>query len=207
MNQFIKPGINWGLRSGLLPSGVYLWFIDLDRKNLLANVIKSNPTLLNAPIVSTGKGFHIYLTWTHEVKTKHLPNIDIIGNGYVVAPPSIHQSGKHYQFIKPLNSLPPMINPDTLVLPYLPPPIIHKSVAQMLLGNMASDTEFAGVQHGQRHNTLIRIIGIELARHFTEEEALTHALTWNKKNKPPLTQSEIINTVHYCYAKWDIYEG
>ena len=35
MDQYIKPGINWGLRSGYLLSGVYLWFIDLDSRNLL----------------------------------------------------------------------------------------------------------------------------------------------------------------------------
>jgi len=206
MNQFTKPGINWGLRSGLLPSGVYLWFIDLDSKDLLANAIESNPTLLDAPIVSTGKGFHIYLIWTHEVKTKHLPNIDIIGNGYVVAPPSIHQSGKHYQFIKPLNSLPPMVNPEALTFTHEPPPIIIKSVAQVPLDTMADSSEFMGTQQGQRHNTLVRIIGIELARHFTEEETLTEVLTWNKKNKPPLTQPEVINTVHDCYERWDRYE-
>lgn len=207
MSHFIKPGINWGLRAGPLPSGIYLWFIDLDRKNLLADVIESNPAILNAPIVSTGKGFHIYLTWTHEVKTKHISNIDIIGNGYVVAPPSIHQSGKPYRFIKPLNSLPPIVSPDAFAFTYDPPTIVHKSVVQVPLGVSANSTKFAGVRQGQRHNTLVSYIGAMHNSRFIEEEALIRALAWNKQNTPPLTQSEVINTVRDCYERWDRYEA
>lgn len=222
--QYLKPGINWGIRSGLLQSGVYLWFIDLDSKDLLADVIESNYELLKAPIVSTGKGFHIYLTWKQEVKTKHMAEIDIIGNGYVVAPPSTHASGKPYRFIRPLNSLPPLVNPESLVFAQQqPPPIIAKSVAPVLLNpsfdastdNSSNTTapvsfdplycasQFLGVQRGQRHSALVRIVGLEIVRSFTEEETLATALEWNKRNKPPMTQAEILSTVHDCYQRYD----
>ena len=210
MNQFLKPGINWGLRSGLLPSGVYLWFIDLDSRSLLASFLELHFALLNAPIVSSGKGFHIYCTWPHEVKTRHLKSIgidiDIIGKGYVVAPPSVHQSGKQYRFIRPLNSLPPTVNPEALVSTYLPPPIVTKSVAQVPLDMSTGNCRFAGVYQGARHNTLVRIIGILLNTHFIEEETLAEALAWNQTNNPPMSQQEVIATVHDCYERWDRYE-
>ena len=54
-------------------------------------------------LVKTGKGFHIYL-WVgtdKPVKTGKLPKVDIKGEGgYVVAPPSLHPSGKRYEFVR-----------------------------------------------------------------------------------------------------------
>lgn len=50
----------------------------------------------------TGKGFHLYFAYAEEeMKNKQgiLPNIDIRGDGgYVVAPPSLHHSGKKYRW-------------------------------------------------------------------------------------------------------------
>ena len=54
-------------------------------------------------LVKTGKGFHIYLWVDTEkpVKTGKLQKVDIKGEGgYVVAPPSLHPSGKQYTFIR-----------------------------------------------------------------------------------------------------------
>ena len=57
----------------------------------------------NTWLVKTGKGYHIYLRVNTDkpVKTGKLPKIDIKGEGgYVVAPPSLHPSGKHYEFVR-----------------------------------------------------------------------------------------------------------
>ena len=178
--------------------------------------------------MSIGKGFHIYCTWTCEVKTVHLPQIDVIANGYVVCPPSIHQSGKPYRFIKPLNVRPPLVNPETLGFAHnsAPNPIIAKPVVQVLHhtssdppADYSSNTavpeffdpfycssRFPGVQQGQRHSRLVSIIGIELACGFTEEESLAVALEWNKRNKPPMTRAEVINTVRDCYQRYDVFD-
>jgi len=235
MTQSLRPGINWGIRAGLLPSGVYLWFIDLDTKDLLSNALESNFALSNSPIVSTGHGFHIYCTWTKEIKTKHdRPNkIDIISRNYVVCPPSIHPSGKPYRFIRPLNGIPPLVDPESLGFmdtaqpaatstPSKPNSIITKPVVQVLR-NTSYDTathtaapesfdplycssQFPEVQQGQRHTRLVSIIGIELARHFTEEQTMAVVLEWNKRNKPPMTQVEVVNTIRDCYQRYDVFD-
>jgi len=57
----------------------------------------------NTWLVKTGKGYHIYLRVSTEkpVKTGKLPKVDIKGEGgYVVAPPSLHPSGKRYEFVR-----------------------------------------------------------------------------------------------------------
>lgn len=213
------------MRSGYLLSGVYLWFIDLDSKDLLADLFEKNFTLLNAPIVSTSKGFHIYCTWTCEVKTAHLSQIDVIANGYVVCPPSIHPSGKPDRFIRPLNCRPPLVDLETLGFAHIstPPPIIAKSVVQVPLNpsfdpstNNSSNitvresfdplycaNQFAGVSLGMRHSTLVYIIDIEIANQFREEDALIISLVWNEKNKPSMTQAEVVKTVRDCYERYD----
>lgn len=60
-------------------------------------------------------------------------------------------------------------------------------------------------QKGQRHSTLVRIIGILLNAHFTEEETLAEVLAWNLTNNPPMSQHEVITTVRDCYERWDRY--
>ena len=57
-------------------------------------------------VVETGKGFHIYLRLPRDdlvprTKPKLLDRVDLKGEGgYVVAPPSVHPSGKRYRFIE-----------------------------------------------------------------------------------------------------------
>jgi len=57
----------------------------------------------NTWMVQTGKGYHIYLRVDSDnvVKTGKLGSVDIKGEGgYVVAPPSVHPSGKRYTFLR-----------------------------------------------------------------------------------------------------------
>jgi hypothetical protein len=169
--------------------------------------------LLKSPIVVTGKGFHIYCTWKYEIKTTHdRPNkIDIISRGYVVAPPSVHASGKQYHFFRPLNGMPPLINPDSLTFTHIAgsTTTIDKSVVPLLhdrnIGAYGAE-EFKPAEKGQRHTRLVSIIGIELSRSFIEENTLAICLEWNKKNKPPMTEAEVVNTVHDVYQRYDHYE-
>lgn len=46
--------------------------------------------------VSTGRGVHAYFYTARQVRIKKLWKIDIKTNGYVLAPPSIHPSGRAY---------------------------------------------------------------------------------------------------------------
>lgn len=48
--------------------------------------------------VVTNRGVHLYLMVDEPVQTSHVPGvIDIKASGYVLAPPSIHPSGRHYR--------------------------------------------------------------------------------------------------------------
>ena len=57
----------------------------------------------NTWLAKTGKGYHIYLRVDSDkpVKIGKMAKVDIKGEGgYVVAPPSLHPSGKRYEFIR-----------------------------------------------------------------------------------------------------------
>lgn len=59
-------------------------------------------------MASTGRGAHVYLEGTLE-SSRHLEDLLVRGgNSYVIAPPSIHQTGKQYQWVNrsPLTQFP-----------------------------------------------------------------------------------------------------
>ncbi len=216
MGKFLKDGANWGLRTNQLKGGLWFYVVDLDNKAIISDFFHDNPQTMNAPLVSTGRGFHIYLTWTEEVKTRHLAGVDVIGNGYVVAPPSIHPNGKRYTFIKPLVSVPPIFDPQTLNLEKWnkpnPPTVTTFVEPRANTGNLVNHESTytgspvsLGVPEGQRHNALIHLIGAHINACYREEEALARLLSWNKLNKPPMGVKEVSYTVRACYEKWDRY--
>ena len=200
-----KNHLNWGIRTEIIRPNLYFYVIDLDSRDRIADLYETVEFPPATPIVQTGRGYHFYLTWHSEVKTTHYGWLDVIGNGYVVCPPSIHPNGKSYKFIVPLNGkLPPLMDPETIQLPKT---FINSSGSRACstitqTGKLTKDQMENGVSEGMRNTTLVKFIGILIHMCFREEEAITETLAWNEKNKPPLAKNEVIKTVHDCYEKW-----
>ena len=204
---------NWGLRTDQLSDNLFFYAVDLDSKDLLSDFWGENTLPKHTPIVSTGRGFHIYFTWNEPVKTMHFvvkdsKKIDLIGNGaYVVAPPSLHPNGKYYQFLRPLEIVPPLMDPGKLILP---PQIALSEPVHLARGstngsfNSGNLRQYIenGAPDGMRHTTLVGYIGALIKSCFREEESLEKILAWNKLNRPPLPEDEIFKTIHDCYEKW-----
>jgi len=207
-NMYQYTNQNWGLRTEQISNNRYFFVIDFDYKELMGEFWGTNTLLENTPVVSTGRGYHFYFTSTEPVKTTHLKGMDIIGNGYVVAPPSLHPCGKYYQFLTPFNAVPPLTDVRKIILPQQM--TFDKSVQSMfdsagdinIITVNDGDSFMSGVDEGNRHNTLVKYISILMRRYFTEQEALVKALAWNEKNRPPLPKSEVVFTVHDCYQRW-----
>ena len=200
-----KNHMNWGIRTEKIRQNLYFYVIDLDSVDKLGDLYEKIDFPPGTPIVKTGKGYHFYLTWHSEVKTTHYGWLDVIGNGYVVCPPSIHPNGKQYKFIVPLKDTPPpLMDPGTIQLPKM---LIHSS------GSRACSTESEtgkltraqmenGVSEGMRNTTLVKYVRILINMCYSEREALEEIFVWNEKNKPPLPKEEVIRTVHNLYEKW-----
>ncbi|WP_143735652.1 DUF3987 domain-containing protein [Microbulbifer mangrovi] len=90
---------------GLLPNALV---VDVDNQEAFSKLLeKHGTTMPHCPTVRTGKGFHLYFANPEAGKVKSTGGIagcfDVRGNtSYAVAPPSMHISGKVYEWLIPL---------------------------------------------------------------------------------------------------------
>jgi len=127
-------------------------------------------------IVQTGGGYHAYYSYAGEgrlIRPYNNKPVDILGGGFVVAPPSIARKGQ-YQIIS--GSLDDLAN-----LPAM----------QVVLDSLIAE---ARIPEGQRNNTLFRF-ALEQARHSDTYDALLDVMrTRNMDCEPPLPDEAIIAT-------------
>lgn len=177
-----------------LATGVQFDALDIDGSQALGFLENLDPALtaLNGPIVSTGRGWHLYLSPTGlGNRAGLLPGVDWRGSGgYVVAPPSLHPSGQTYQWSQGLElELPscPQWLMD-LLAPQSPPEVPRSPLErpQQVKGNgyaqaalEAECRDVALAANGQRNHTLNRAafnLG-QLVPHVLDEHSVTAALT------------------------------
>lgn len=93
-------GYNIGIVTGLI-SGITV--VDFDTAEAIQLAKKRNFPV--TPLVKTGKGYHAYCQYKEGTrnfqKRADLPGIDLRSDGgYVVAPPSVHESGAVYRWVQ-----------------------------------------------------------------------------------------------------------
>jgi len=185
-----RPLSNLGIITGKI-SGIVV--IDFDTKEAYQNAIVRG--LPDTPTVITGRGYHVYCKYKEGVrnfsKKAGLPDIDLRGEGgCIVAPPSIHENGKSYQWMEG-KSL------DDLPLGDVPEWVLIKSE-----GEKTPLTKlYEGVAEGDRNNSLARLVGYWANGGLNNGECLKRALLWNSKNFPPLPTDEVENVVRSIYDK------
>ncbi len=173
--------------------------VDLDgtgaMKLLRAHGVRVPPS----PTSRTGRGRHHFLSVPHTVPdhvnllTDGKSQVDIKGRGYVVVPPSIHPSGKRYEWETPLTtSLPPA--PARLLT------LIKKRGRGARVGPSGSDwaaTALVGpIREGARNTTLSRLTGRLLAKGLTLAEVQAILLLWGQATcRPPLPAKTVLRTI------------
>jgi hypothetical protein len=150
----------------------------------------------------TGGGYHLYFRYPQNAEirnsTSKLGNkIDIRGEGgYIVAPPSLHISGKRYEFLNN-NSVKPF--PQELIEK------LNKTETQ-------TENNFPngnGLQtdlylDGNRNNSLTSVAGKLRRAGLTESEIEPALLKINlERCKPPLTEKEVLQIVR-SISRYDI---
>jgi hypothetical protein len=128
------PEANIGIVTGRI-SGIVV--VDCDSKEGLGNINEylRQSIIGKIPTVSTGNGFHLYFKHPNKGfinnRGSMFEAVDVRGDGgYVIAPPSIHPSGKRYAWASTvrLPSLPD-IPPELLNAILTAPPATKKSEA------------------------------------------------------------------------------
>lgn len=142
--------------------------------------------------VKTARGLHLYCRYSEGENVRNfqkrddLPDIDLRGEGgYVVAPPSVHESGIRYHWDRGL---------DTPLLP-LPDRVLQRTVD----GRQRISELYAGVEQGRRNDSLTRLAGSWVRDGLALEECLENARIWNTHNEEPLSDEEMERTVRSIF--------
>lgn len=191
-----KPDSNVGIATGSA-SGLVVLDIDPPKggndtfNRLTERHGRVPPTVVG---VTGGKGRHlVYQHAGDDIRNRAGmggPGLDVRGEGgYIVAPPSLHQSGNTYEWH--VEWRPDKKRPAPLsgwLLDYL------RKVRHM---PGAGGTDLAkvlrhGVGEGQRDQTLARISGVLLSRGIPYPVALDLLLAWNRTRcRPPLPDRQV----------------
>jgi len=144
------PKANIGIVTGTI-SGIVV--VDADSIEAAASLKPILGDLSRVPIVATGKGFHLYYKHSGGMLSNRagvIARVDFRGDGgYVVAPPSIHTSGKRYEWKKPLAEN----------IPVLPESFIKLFTNRLSTFHERFDTAGAlnGVPEGQRDQEIFKL--------------------------------------------------
>lgn len=180
------PGCNWAIVTGQV-SGVIV--VDIDGPEG-AEAVRGKHLPLTWT-VQTGKGTHYYFRhpgFSVPNGVRVLPGVDIRGDGgYVVAPGSVHVSGKKYEWI-------PGMSPDDLPDGPAPAP---RWLLELLQGKRQPGGKrekvnpvnvLAGVPEGLRDTTLFRYACRLRTQGLTKEEALRLVLEAARNCQPPFPE-------------------
>jgi Bifunctional DNA primase/polymerase, N-terminal/Primase C terminal 1 (PriCT-1) len=193
------PNANVGIVTGVISGLVVL---DIDPKHggltsLDALIREHGPLPHTIEAATGGGGRHLYFAHPGGIvrnKVGLAPGIDLRGDGgCIVAPPSIHASGKTYvwrQGHDPKHAKPAG----------MPRWLLHEpSDVQRHLGHSLEQWRMVlkeGVSEGERNNTITSLTGHLLWHEVDPEVAQELLLCWNRiRCRPPLSDEEVIRTV------------
>ncbi len=196
LNQwFLKfPDANIGIVTGKI-SGIAV--VDFDSQEAFADA-QMNDRVPFTPTVKTGKGYHLYCTYTNGVrnfqKRAGLAGIDLRAEGgYVVAPPSMHNNGAQYRWLDKMSI-------DDISLAPLPEWLIANDVSE----KAPMKDLYKDVGEGERNSSLTRVVGGLIYNGLSFREVLAVADYVNSTYNPPMDKREvfgIVKSVFYADAK------
>ena len=210
LQRYVTPGVNWAVRTGSKLS-----VIDFDDEESFIDFTDKNGNQLpkDTPIVKTGCGYHIWFRPIRPLRNQSFEKVDIKGTGgYVVAPPSIHENGEQYRFIKPICGAIPLLDIDTLdwsgvaskeYQNHFGDPTNQENGDPWALEEGFSWEPYKdGVKKGQRHTILVKYIRWLIKQGYAKAQAKVLIDEWNAKNHPPLDQAEVKYTLDSCWQEW-----
>lgn len=204
-----NPKYNIGILTGE-PNAIDV--LDIDPKNngieSLTELEAEHEPLPNTVRVRTGSGgLHLFFVHTPGLKNnndgKIKEGIDFkTTGGYVIAPPSLHHSGKYYEWLSTGDPAPP---PSWLIdklYEEFPPPYAKKPRSKEYWTGLAY-----GIDSGDRHNAIASIAGLLLNSRDIKSKELAIALIHGFNQvccKPPKSEQEvnaIIKHIGKAYRK------
>ena len=181
---------NIGIVTGAI-SGMAVIDLDSDEAITFAEENKLSPS----PTAKTGRGLHVYCKYKDGIRNfqqrDDLPDIDLRADGgYVVAPPSIHESGNVYEWVAGRGL-------DDIAMTELPLWVLTEKSEEK---NTVSEL-YRGVEKGGRNKALTRLVGSWVNDGGSLEEIKEQAIVWNSVIDNPLPCEEVERTVESIYER------
>lgn len=163
------------------------------------SVFSQNGTEYKLPktrVVKTGGGgYHLYYSGASKLPSKLDVGIDFKSNGgYVIAPPSIHESGNSYQLWI-----------DYPIVPF-PNDLLNSTQKQATISPNYNGKKFQfkeKVLEGSRNDELTSMTGHCTRESRTLDETILMGLGYNNSVfEPPLPDTEVINTIKRVYERY-----
>ncbi len=203
-----RPEANIGIACGAA-SGFDVLDVDArhDGFRTLHELERKHGAFPETPIAQTGGGgLHILLKHDGRIGSRLGPGIDVKSTGgYIVAPPSIHPSGRRYRWDRDHH-------PDDIDI--APAPLWLARLAPAANG-MAHPPEFwtelvaNGADAGTRNDSVAKLAGHLLRRGVHPYVALDLIRAWNQQRcRPVLDDREVIKTVNsICRREYERRHG
>jgi hypothetical protein len=144
---------------------------------------KDHAFLINgAPVVRTGRGLHIYIKTETPIRSSRCESFEVRSEGcYIVAPPSVHESGAVYA----------LISGDLAKIPTIPAEFLGLDT-RPLIEQAKELSEEKKLIEGNRNSELFADACAMRARGFGAEAVLAGISAENKAQcNPPLDEDEV----------------
>ena len=191
----LLPDANIGIATGKI-SGCFVVDIDADLGEQALRALETAHCALPPTVeVITGKGRHCYFRYTRPVGcgVRRLPDVDLRGDGgYVIAPPSIHETGRRYEWSVDTTSVmadAPGWLYEALEKPQGAKPAREWVAAVTIVEGARNDTLASVTGHLFRHN-----VSPLLAAALVEAYNATYC-------SPPLPDDEVQRTINSIAEK------
>ncbi len=185
------PNSNVGIATGR-ESGLVVLDVDVGGENSLHALEELHEPMPDTVESHTGGGGR-HLLFKHpgngqiSNKVGLAVGLDVRADGgYIVAPPSLHQSGKAYIWEV-------IHGPEDLSVAPLPKWLRDELCAPEK--KTPIEGLLMGVSEGERNDTAAKLAGKYLALGLGKDEAMALLATWNSHNTPPLTPRELEGVV------------
>jgi len=198
------PGANIGILTGEVSRLVVVDIDSVEAKENLKD--RLNRYDLNAvPRSRTGRGWQLFFKPPRlpiPNRTAILPNVDVRGEGgYIVAPPSLHRSGKTYKWEVPLDGEPPQMPLELFMLISLP--ARNERVREHGdLQRFDTAQALAGMPEGQRDENLFRL-ACKLRNADVPQDMAERLIQEAAQNcQPPFPEAIALEKVRRAYDQY-----
>lgn len=178
----VCPDANVGV---ILGRGAFA--VDVDGPEAVDALRSAGIELGDGPTSITSRGFHKFYSGAAPDKVGLLNHVDVRGVGYVVAPPSIHESGHVYRWESPIGTAPLPTAPAALMA-LLAEAKPRAAATQEKWLSLALE----GVGEGSRDVTCYKLAAYFVSKGVPQDVIESLLFLWADKCEPPFPHEEVV---------------